>query len=118
MKTRYLSDNERSLVSALIDASEPKWSQLKSKLISIAISEMDDGGMGSLKFESDNEDSRQLGDCICEAEFVDDDGATVSVTLNVDQQDRLYELDIWKVDFSKLISLPEKDKLIFKKIAE
>jgi len=117
MKTRLLSENERSLVSSLIDASEPKWSHLKSELTSIEVSEMDDGGMGSLKFEAENEDSRQLGGSICEAEFTDDDGVEVFIALNVDQQDRLYELDVWKVDFNKLISLPKKDELKFTKLA-
>jgi hypothetical protein len=32
--------------------------------------------------------------------FKDIDGTPVSAALNVDQQGNLYELDIWKVDFS------------------
>jgi len=115
MKTRYLSENEKLLVSALIDAGEPKWSHLKSELASILVSEMKDEGMGSLKFEIKNEGNRQLGGSICEAEFDDHDGVTVSVVLNVDQQNRLYELDVWKVDFRKLISFPEIDQLKFMK---
>ena len=115
MNSRHLSDNEGLLVSALINASASKWSYLQSEVSSIAVSEIDDGGMGSLKFGAENEDDRQLGESICEAEFIDDDGVAVSVALNVDRQGRLYELDIWKVDFSKLIAIPEVDSVTFMK---
>ncbi|PPQ19023.1 hypothetical protein CV770_12900 [Bradyrhizobium sp. AC87j1] len=64
------------------------------------VEEMNDGGMGSLRFVGSAD--RRLGKCIGEAEFDDADGVPVSVALNIDQRGELYELDFWKVDFSPL----------------
>ncbi len=36
--------------------------------------------------------------------FVDEDGIDIIVSLNVDEKGILYELDVWKVDYSKRIS--------------
>ena len=44
--------------------------------------------------------------CIAEKEFLDSDGVPISVTLNIDDDGLLYELDIWKVDFSPIIKYP------------
>jgi hypothetical protein len=64
------------------------------------VEEMNDGGMGSLLFVGAPD--RRFGRCIGEAEFDDADGVRVSVALNLDQRDELFELDLWKVDFSPL----------------
>ncbi|WP_420885213.1 DUF6984 family protein, partial [Candidatus Symbiothrix dinenymphae] len=37
---------------------------------------------------------------------VDEDGVDVIASLNIDDTGDLYELDIWKTDFSPLIKLP------------
>ncbi len=55
--------------------------------------------MGSLAI-GENYANRQLGAEVAEFMFKDIDGTPVSASLNVDQQGELYELDIWKVDFS------------------
>ena len=39
----------------MIDAGDPKWHHLKNLLATIMVSEMNDGGMGSLLFEGDND---------------------------------------------------------------
>jgi hypothetical protein len=64
------------------------------------VEEMNDGGMGSLRFVGVQ--GRHLGKCVGSAEFIDADGILASVALNVDQNGELFELDIWKVDFSPL----------------
>lgn len=107
---RKLSEAEILLLSVMIDASEEKWSYLKSLISSADVYDMNDGGMGSLKFIIEDEDGRQFGETICEAEFIDTDGITVSIVLNVDQQNRLYELDVWKVNFSQVLTFPEEIK--------
>ncbi|MFK4295427.1 hypothetical protein ABH924_000562 [Arthrobacter sp. GAS37] len=66
---------------------------------------MDDGGMGSLRFASTSSDP-QYGQTLCEAWFKDADGVPVVVILNVDQNDELFELDSWKVDFTARRTLP------------
>ena len=111
---RPLIKPESDLVSALIDAGGPKWMRLKADLSSTTVSEMDDGGMGSLLFgDTDQTGGRRLGEQICEAELTDSDGVPVSVVLNVDEKGQLLELDVWKVDFSKLADWPRIDQLRF-----
>jgi hypothetical protein len=69
---------------------------------------MDDGGMGSL-FLFPNEGiitNRMLGEQVSEFEFFDKDGIKVIASLNIDQEGNLFELDIWKTDYSPLIELP------------
>jgi len=64
------------------------------------VEEMNDGAMGSLRFVRSAD--RRFGKCVGEAEFDDEDGMLDSVALNVDQRGELFELDLWKVDFSPL----------------
>lgn len=67
---------------------------------------MNDGGMGSIKFVGPDTTAQKYGSTIAEAEFYDDDGVTVSTALFLDQYGKLFELDIWKVDFSPLRRYP------------
>ena len=63
---------------------------------------MDDGGMGSILLVPQNIQQQnrlfkaQISDCFLH----DIDGVTIIVSLNIDQYDLLFELDIWKVDYS------------------
>ena len=79
---------------------------------SLRVADMDDGGMGSLRFASISPDPR-YGRTLCEAWFRDADGVPVVVSLNVDQNDELFELDSWKVDFTARRSLPTSSAQIF-----
>lgn len=70
-----------------------------------------DGGMGSLLLlppDTNAEEVRRMGAEVAEVEFLDSDGVTVSATLNVDQHGRLFELDVFKTDFSPLLQIPER----------
>ena len=78
-KKRHLLEPEKNIIIALIDAADSKWSHLKSELCSITVTEMKDGGMGSVKFEAKEVENRILGAKVCEAEFIDRDGGIVSV---------------------------------------
>lgn len=71
---------------------------------SYLVEEMNDGGMGSLKFAS-NEKDRKLGKTIGEIELQDADETPVLISLNLDSKGNLFELDVWKVDFSPVIKL-------------
>jgi hypothetical protein len=113
-KFRKLSNDEKEVIEFLINSADSKWFSLKSDLCSINVTEMDDGGMGSLEFEVGDVKNRMLGALICEAEFIDDDGVTVLVALNADREGRLFELDVGKVDFSKLIAFPDPNLLKIK----
>jgi hypothetical protein len=91
---RQLTSKERDLVAYILRQSSPL--HLHFGLVE----EMNDGRMGSLRFVGSAD--RRFGKCVGEAEFDDEDGMLVSVALNVDQRGELFELDLWKVDFSPL----------------
>lgn len=114
-KTRKLHEDEKKLIVAMIHNSDNKWHHFLENLSNILVSELLDGGMGSLCFEAMNRENRKLGKIIAECEFNDADDVLVSATLNLDEQNRLFELDLWKVDFTPLISLPNPEKIQFKK---
>lgn len=69
---------------------------------------MDDGNMGSLYLFPNGEiiENRILGEQVSEFQFTDLDGVEVIVSLNIDVNGKLFELDIWKTDFGKLIKFP------------
>lgn len=66
--------------------------------------------MGSLGLMPNNLSyfNRKYGKELSRFEFKDNDGVPVSITLNLDDQGLLYELDIWKVNFSKVLSYPNE----------
>jgi hypothetical protein len=66
--------------------------------------DMRDGGMGSIRFV--RPDPRSRAAAIAEAQYVDEDGVVVSIELSVDNRNELFELDFWKVDFSRLRRYP------------
>ena len=68
------------------------------------VEEMNDGGMGSLRFCS-NDKSRRWGETIAELELKDIDDIPVLIALNLDTNENFFELDIWKVDYSPVIEI-------------
>jgi hypothetical protein len=70
---------------------------------------MDDGGMGSLRFDPPRAgpDDRRFGAQVAEIQFADADGVEVLASLNADQDGAPYELDVWKTDFNPLIRIPD-----------
>jgi hypothetical protein len=72
------------------------------------VQEMADGGMGSLylvhPFKGRSE--RLFGGRVAEIQFADSDGVLVIASLNVDKDGDLFELDMWKTDFSAVNRLP------------
>lgn len=65
-------------------------------IASTAVTDMEDGGIGSFLFASGQAD-RSYGRTVAEGWFRDSDGVPVVVSLNVDAAGYLYELDCWKV---------------------
>jgi hypothetical protein len=78
----------------------------EARLSSALVADMQDGGMGSIRFLSSEHAARHLGRAITQAEYIDEDGVLVSIVVNVDQEDEIYEVDFWKVDFSPLKRYP------------
>jgi hypothetical protein len=74
----------------------------------LKVSSMDEGNMGSLLLFPDgiNVPRREFGHTVFEHNFKDKDRKEVVVALNVDRQDKLFELDVWKVTFDPLVEFP------------
>ena len=105
---RNIFKEEKELVLALLK-SKADTMHLIDSLDDLLVAEMDDGGMGSRTLipQGLDDSSRRFGKEIVSGEFDDSDGILVTVGLYLDDQDRLYELDMWKVDFSPLLSWPD-----------
>ena len=71
----------------------------------LKVESMDDGGMGSLHFFTETKEPK-FGESVAEYEFKDEDGIPVFVTLMIDQNGNIFELDMFKGDFSPLIKWP------------
>lgn len=102
---RKMSQKELNFVRNLLSKSSYH-DKYSSALENMDVSDMEDGGMGSIKFES-KRTNRLLGPDISHLEFDDSDGVKVLAYLSIDNYGDLYELDIWKTNFMPLISLPE-----------
>lgn len=70
---------------------------------------MDDGEMGSLYLFPQGKviEGRVLGEQISDFQFSDLDGVEVIASLNLDSNGSLFELDIWKTNFGKLLKFPD-----------
>jgi hypothetical protein len=106
MTTRPIRQEEIELVSHLLQQTKDK-----SRAVSIPtlVSDLLDGGMGSIRFV--NEGERIFGTELIEARYHDQDGVEVSISINLDNNQDLFELDFWKVDFSRLIQYPKPEQL-------
>jgi len=68
----------------------------------LKVKPMSDGDMGSLLLYPNgiNNSIRVFGERISEYQYKDIDGVDIIASLNVDSNGDLFELDIWKTDFS------------------
>jgi hypothetical protein len=107
MLFRNPSVDELRLLEFLIQKAEglvveTDWQQ------NLRVSDMEDGGMGSLRLFPKGSDvkERAYGCQASDCQFIDDDGVKVIASLNLDKDGNLFEVDIWKTDFGKLIHIP------------
>lgn len=103
--SRKPSFNEMQLLELLIQKARINFpSDWKHSLL---VQPMNDGGMGSLSLFPDGvvRKKRFFGTQVSEHYFTDEDGVEVIATLNVDDEGKLFELDIWKTNFDSLINL-------------
>lgn len=80
-------------------------------LSTLRVRDMDDGGMGSLEFESPRWPEhalRKVTICRAAVQFTDADGVEVIASLNTREDGVPFELDMWKTDFSRLIRIPHE----------
>ncbi|MDR3322641.1 MAG: hypothetical protein LBS89_00345 [Zoogloeaceae bacterium] len=102
---RHLKDNEQALLTKLI-AEAPQATYLFDSLSRVLAEEMNDGGMDSLRFFASDDAHRCFEKQLLERQFIDANEISVPVVVNLDDQGDLFELDIWKVDFSPLKQFP------------
>ena len=109
---RRLRKSERDLIGAMLGG-KPSHAELISSLNADTVEDMQDGGMGGIRFCGDDRGKRPLAG-IAEAEYTDDDGVLVSIVLNTDTKGAIYEVDFWKTDFSPLRRYPPPSELRLK----
>lgn len=107
---RRLRTEEREIVIALLKAS-PSRERLANALEAAIVDDMDDGGMGSIKFVYPDGQERKMSFELASADYSDLDGVPVSIALNIDQLGDLFELDFWKVNFSPLVRYPNVEQI-------
>lgn len=98
---RLLRSEEAALLRVLLAGVYPA-KALEGALRDARVADMQDGGMGSIRFLG----SSSFGMALVEAQYLDSDGVLVSIAVNGDKQGQLFELDFWKVDFSPLKRYP------------
>jgi hypothetical protein len=108
MLNRKLSSQEMRLLEVLVKKGSIKLPENWQE--TITVKPMNDNGMGSLYLFSDEKtsDTRLFGNQVSEFSFTDNDGVRVITSLNMDSNGNLFEMDIWKTDFSSLINIPDK----------
>lgn len=99
---RLLTETERYLVKFLLQKIHRE--DLYNEMLQVI--EIKDG-MGSLYFcRSDKlRGQRKMGSQLIVYEMKDFDEIPISISINIDKDNQLFELDVWKVDFSKPIIL-------------
>ena len=103
---RKPTDKEINLINFLIERSSFDFGNNWS--MDLLVSDMNDGEMGSLILYPNGitEGNRIFGDQISDYQFTDSDEVVVIASLNIDTNGFLFELDIWKTNFEKLINYP------------
>lgn len=104
---RKPTSQEEKLIELLIHKSSLRMP--KDWKDGLLVCPMSDGEMGSLYLFPQGKivENRKFGKQISEFQFTDVDKIEVIVSLNVDSDGNLFELEIWKTNFEKLIKLPD-----------
>jgi hypothetical protein len=110
LPVRPLRNDERELLQSLLSGVYVS-REIEQRLAHAVVQEMSDGGMGSIRFVESTPSKRRFGREIAAVTYIDEDGTPVDITVNLDQEGRLFEVDIWKVDFSPLTRYPRPDDL-------
>lgn len=109
MEPRPLKREEKAVLDRLLEMVQDEASPQSQK--EVLVEEMQDGGMGSLRFFAEPGRKRRMSRELVSAEFIDDDQIPVLLSVNLDEDGELFELDIWKVNFSPLKRYPRPEDL-------
>jgi hypothetical protein len=107
---RLLLPAEQELLEGMLSASGTKFT-VGFPLPSALVEDMNDGGMGSIRFLPSADQGGRTAQVIAQGEYVDEDGVPVSIAINADQNGELFEVDFWKVDVSPLKRYPRASDL-------
>lgn len=110
MSVRRLHEDEKALIEKMVRGL-PAENTIIHSIQDALVEDMNDGGMGSIRFCNAKGKRRAFGREIAEATFKDADGVVVSAAINVDRDGELFELDVWKTDNSPLIRYPLPDEV-------
>ena len=89
----------------------PAYARFLEGVDSYRVVDMDDGGMGSVRFViPGSHGQRRFGKRIAHAEYRDEDGVPILVAINLDDDGELFEIDVWKVDYSSTKKYPSRPK--------
>ena len=91
---RPTSEQERKILELLFEKAG-----LSFDAASLSVEPMDDGGTGSLKLSKYHAVMR-FGRMAADVQLTDTDGIPVLFSLYLDEQDKPYELDAFKSDYS------------------
>ena len=107
---RRLSQEEYTLLESMLSRNASAL-PLITQLQDAEVEQMSDGHMGGLRFV--HQRMRSMGHEIVKSTYADENGVPVSLSVNTDEEGNLFELDIWKVDFSPLRRFPEPGQLTY-----
>ena len=102
---RKLTNAEQELICFLLK-DNPDTKQIINDIPNMIVEEMNDGGMGSLRFINENGLERRFGKQISEVTLLDEDNIPVSFAIFLDNRGDIFEMNVFKADLSKLIKVP------------
>lgn len=105
-KSRNIKEEEKVLITSILELAN---STERISSIPEVVYDLDDGGMGTIKFTNNPE--RIYGKDILQVNYIDSDTTPVVIALTVDDKGELFELDFWKVNFEKLLSYPKPHEI-------
>lgn len=107
LQPRPIREEEMLLVNFLLITAKDKPDGLT---VPSTVYSMNDGGMGSIRFV-ENDDPYIYQRDLVQADYTDEDDVPVFISLNLNTDDKLFELDIFKGDFSSLKKYPTPQDL-------
>ncbi|MFY7861791.1 MAG: DUF6984 family protein [Chitinophagales bacterium] len=104
--SRNIKDEEKILITSILELAN---SVERITSIPEVVYDLDDGGMGSIKFT--NNPAKVYGKDLLQVSYFDSETTPVIITLTVDKNDDLFELEFWKVNFEKLLRYPKANDI-------
>ena len=103
---RLLKKEEQELIAYMLKDKPEFQYFIDYELANSKVEEMSDGGMGSLKFLSVKNIKSIMKNEVAVIDLSDADNVPLFIALNTNTDGEIYELDIFKGDFSPLKQFP------------